>query len=151
MSPYTLATALLLTTASLAHAQADPRHDPRGHNDPMLVACQSVRPGADWVCVNGGWLPPGLAPVTPRVPEVVGPEPRLAAGTFRLGHTYRRDATGTVVYIAAAGQVSNGVAVIAMECLTVAAEDQCYAMNIGRFVVAHALTLGWTDITGEVR
>jgi hypothetical protein len=24
-----------------------------------------VQPGSDWVCVNGGWLPPGLAPAAP--------------------------------------------------------------------------------------
>jgi len=24
--------------------------------------CTTTRPGPDWVCVNGGWLPPGLAP-----------------------------------------------------------------------------------------
>ncbi|HEX3326258.1 MAG TPA: glycoside hydrolase family 3 C-terminal domain-containing protein, partial [Actinomycetota bacterium] len=24
--------------------------------------CSSVQPAPDWVCVNGGWLPPGLAP-----------------------------------------------------------------------------------------
>ena len=31
-------------------------------------SCTSVKPAPDWVCVNGGWLPPGLAPpggVTP--------------------------------------------------------------------------------------
>ena len=33
-----------------------------------------MQPDPTWVCVNGGWLPPGLAPTCP------GPDPFLAIG-----------------------------------------------------------------------
>ena len=28
---------------------------------PSPISCTTIRPGPDWVCVNGGWLPPGAA------------------------------------------------------------------------------------------
>jgi len=34
--------------------------------------CSSAQPAPDWVCVNGGWVPPGMAPTTP-TPGTPGP------------------------------------------------------------------------------
>lgn len=35
------------------------------------VTCSSPQPGANWVCVNGGWLPPGH----PEIPANTTPQP----------------------------------------------------------------------------
>lgn len=48
--------------------------------------CTSIRPGSDWVCVNGGWLPPGLAALfgnisaPPSAPPSVPSQPSSPAG-----------------------------------------------------------------------
>ena len=47
--------------------------------------CQTVRPGFDWVCFNGGWVPLGhpllaTAPISPPVqPTAVAPPPAAPA------------------------------------------------------------------------
>jgi hypothetical protein len=41
---------------------------------PPSSGCSTVQPDPSWVCVNGGWLPPGLAPTCP------GPDPFAAIG-----------------------------------------------------------------------
>ena len=41
---------------------------------PVVSVCTSPRPGADWVCAGGGWLPPGVVPA-PVVPPAVTPVP----------------------------------------------------------------------------
>ena len=41
-----------------APSPAPPSPSP-GPPSPTPAACQTVQPGPDWVCVNGGWLPPG--------------------------------------------------------------------------------------------
>lgn len=42
---------------------------------PQAQGCTSVKPGADWVCVAGGWLPPGAAPQPPSPPVTPPPAP----------------------------------------------------------------------------
>lgn len=112
----------------------------------LADTCPTQNPGPGWVCVNGGWLPPGLAPPvttpTPRPFDTAG----YTGAPFRIGHTYRRDATGVELYIAGMGQLRGGQPVIVAECLTVSDEDQCTAPGIGRFLAANANTLGWTEV-----
>ena len=53
---------------------------------PPPANCQTVRPAAEWVCVNGGWLPPehplviGAAPRPPSAPPVSCPTAQPASG-----------------------------------------------------------------------
>ncbi|MEQ1875592.1 MAG: hypothetical protein ABL958_03035, partial [Bdellovibrionia bacterium] len=45
---------------------------------PAPSACPTVKPGPDWVCVNGGWLPPGhpgIPTLPPTPPPTVQPTP----------------------------------------------------------------------------
>jgi hypothetical protein len=39
----------------------------------VSAQCTSVNPGPGWVCVGGGWLPPGSVPVPPPPPPVQAP------------------------------------------------------------------------------
>jgi beta-glucosidase len=43
-------------------------------------ACPTVQPGPDWVCVNGGWLPPGMGGPAPNPPLPNPPVPIPPAG-----------------------------------------------------------------------
>jgi glucose/arabinose dehydrogenase len=49
--------------------------------------CVTVRPGVDWSCVNGGWLPPGIAPPSggPPAPPPSPPTSPGACTTVRPG------------------------------------------------------------------
>lgn len=47
---------------------------------PVAAQCVTVQPAADWVCVNGGWLPPGYPPVTP-APTPILPSVQPPTGT----------------------------------------------------------------------
>jgi hypothetical protein len=50
------------------------------------ASCRTVQPGSDWVCVNGGWVPPDhpLAPETP-APSPSPPNPPAGCATVRPG------------------------------------------------------------------
>jgi hypothetical protein len=112
-----------------------------------VPACPSVQPSPAFVCVNGGWLPPGH----PGIPKAVepptpppGPTQPVVVG-FRPGTTYRRDATGALLHITSVGALKNGIAVVAAECLNESTQDQCFFAGQGRFILANANTLGWTE------
>jgi beta-glucosidase len=47
----------LAQTVALAGTTTPPSSQPG--------SCATIQPAPDWVCVNGGWLPPGMAPATP--------------------------------------------------------------------------------------
>lgn len=51
--------AMFMASAVMAgtHAAASEHGDMSGE---ISGECSTVRPGPDWVCVNGGWLPPGM-------------------------------------------------------------------------------------------
>lgn len=113
-------------------------------------ACPTVQPSPAFVCVNGGWLPPGH----PGIPVAVDPPapPPVPPGAtqpvvvgFRPGTTYQRDATGVRLHITSVGALKNGIAVVAAECLNESTQDQCYFAGQGRFILANANTLGWTE------
>jgi hypothetical protein len=72
------------------------------------------------------------------------PQPVLAL-QFRVGHTYRRDATGALIHIVGVGPAKNGLAVYAAECLNEATQDQCFFPGQGRLILANANALGWTE------
>jgi hypothetical protein len=49
---------------------------------PSTVSCTTIQPVADWICLNGGWLPPGhpllgsaVTPVTPVTQPPAAPPP----------------------------------------------------------------------------
>lgn len=116
------------------------------------VACPTVKPGPDWVCQGGGWLPPdhpGIppAPAPPTPPAPVPPQGDQAplVPNFQVGHTYRRDATGALIFITGLGVTKSGFAVLAAECLIESNQDQCFFPGEGRFILANASTSGWTD------
>ena len=48
--------------------------------------CTSVQPGPDWICVNGGWLPPGMTPpASQSAPRQAPPSSTVACTTGRPG------------------------------------------------------------------
>jgi hypothetical protein len=57
---------------------------PVGSPSPSPTSCQTIRPGSDWVCVNGGWLPPGSAPAPTPTPTPA-PNPPASCTTIRPG------------------------------------------------------------------
>jgi beta-glucosidase len=57
---------------------------PVGSPSPSPTSCQTIRPGPDWVCVNGGWLPPGAAGVPAPTPTPT-PNPPASCPTVRPG------------------------------------------------------------------
>lgn len=107
-------------------------------------SCTTPQPAPAFVCVKGGWLPPGH-PDIPK-PTTYDPQPDPTAPQFTVGHTYRRDATGTRLHAVAVGQAVTGTLVFAMECLDANPEDLCDFVGQGRFVLAHASRSGWTDL-----
>lgn len=117
----------------------------------LTASCPTVQPGPDWVCQDGGWLPPGHpsivaapAPLPPAPVPPQGAQAPLVPG-FQVGHTYRRDASGALIYITGLVVVKSGYAVLAAECVIESAQDQCFFPGEGRFILAGAPTLGWTD------
>jgi hypothetical protein len=146
-----LAAALILCALpSIASAQYTA--EPRGRNNLTLDACAGVpNPGPGWTCVGGGYLPPGH-PDIPRVPPPVPPS--AGPGTpdqplppnpdgFKVGKTYRRTATGALVFIVSIGQAKNGLFVTTAECLIESVQDQCYYPGDARLILSNANTLGW--------
>lgn len=117
----------------------------------VSVPCMTQDPGAGFVCVSGGWLPPGHpsivaapAPLPPAPVPPQGAQAPLVPG-FQVGHTYRRDASGALIYITGLVVVKSGYAVLAAECVIESAQDQCFFPGEGRFILANASTSGWTD------
>jgi hypothetical protein len=92
------------------------------------ATCPSVQPSPAWVCVGGGWLPPGhpgipappvLVPAPPVEPKV-NPDPY--APRFRVGKRYQRGTTD--VHIAGTGQLIDGTHVLFAVCMAVG--DGCF-------------------------
>jgi hypothetical protein len=132
MTRLMLAAAALLAFATSAHAQSP--------------SCTTPSPGSAWVCVSGGWLPPGH-PDIPSTPKVDAPTPNQPqpAVAFRIGHRYVR--TTTDVYIMGAGQTAEGVNVLFAQCRTVG--DGCYEAGMIRLFLANANAVGWDDRTSS--
>jgi hypothetical protein len=107
-----------------------------------VPVCQPPQPGPLFVCVNGGWKPPGHPDIPPPPP----PPRNAVVLEFKVGHTYQRDATGVQIHIVAVGPSKSGIAVYAAECLTQSNEDQCWYPGAGRFILANAATSGWTEV-----
>mgnify|MGYP000844798409 CR=1 FL=1 len=107
------------------------------------LACTLPAPGPAWVCQDGGWLPPGHPNI--RRPEPPPPPPNPLVVNFRVGGTYRRDATGVRIHITGLGALKDGVAVLAGQCLTESVEDHCLFVGQGRFITANASTAGWSE------
>lgn len=107
--------------------------------------CQTVQPGPTWVCVNGGWLPPGH----PAIPTTATPTPAPAPPTtsvplpkvaFKLGSRYTR---GTAdVRIVGSGQIQ-GAPVLFAYCNEVG--DGCFFQGFIRTFPAYAEAQDWTD------
>jgi len=53
----------------------------------MPRRCTTVRPGSDWTCVNGGWLPPGYPTQGPTSDEGIGSGTGSGAGSTTGGGT----------------------------------------------------------------
>lgn len=53
-----------------------------GGSQPLEASaqCPTVQPGPDWICVNGGWLPPGMTPPAAQ-PSPQAPPPSSVACT----------------------------------------------------------------------
>jgi hypothetical protein len=114
------------------------------------VPCPTPQPapinGQPWVCQDGrGWLPPGH-PNIRKAPEPPPPPPNPLVVHFRVGVTYRRDATGVLLHMVALGPSKSGIAVLAAECLNESTQDQCWYPGAGRFILANAATSGWTEV-----
>lgn len=109
--------------------------------------CTTVQPGPDWVCVDGGWRPANQVPAPVPQPSPVPPTGTQAplVPAFKVGKTYKRDASGALIFILGVGVASNGVAVLATECLNEAVHDQCFFPGQGRILVANASPSGWTE------
>jgi hypothetical protein len=113
--------------------------------------CTTPKPGDGWACIGGGWLPPGHPGIPPPVvappPAPVPPQGTQAplVPAFKVGKTYRRDASGALIFVLGMGVASNGVAVLATECLNEAVHDQCFFPGQGRILVANASPNGWTE------
>ena len=107
--------------------------------------CTTVQPSPAFVCVNGGWLPPGHpnipAPVgeppVPPAPPIDQPAPRRA---FWVGHRYTRGTTD--VRIVGTGQLPEGVAVLFALCNEEG--DGCFFKGMVRMFLANADSTGWT-------
>ena len=65
---------------------------------------------------------------------------------FQLGHTYRRTATGTRIYIMGLGQDVQGFFAYTAQCLDENTEDHCYARGFPLLVYAHLGHIGWEDL-----
>ena len=103
-----------------------------------------------------GWLPPGHPEIPANTTPQPGPAPAPAPAPipppqpnpegFRLGHTYRRTATGTRIYIMSLGQDTRGFFAYTGECLDERTEDHCYGVGWPRLMYAHWSTSGWEDL-----
>ncbi len=66
--------------------QPDASPSPSPSPSPTPTSCTTVQPGPDWVCVNGGWLPPGAAGAPAPVPTPnPTPNPPASCPTIKPG------------------------------------------------------------------
>ncbi len=115
---------------------------------PSLAAaqtCTTPKPGAEWVCVNGGWLPPGH-PGIPQTPATPAPQPPPTNQPtpdlpFFLGHRYTRGTTD--VRIIGTGQFE-GTSVLFAICN--AEGDGCFFKGYIRMFLSNATSKDWTDL-----
>ena len=105
--------------------------------------CTTVQPSPAFVCVNGGWLPPGH----PGIPKVDPPPPVVDPTRFRVGRRYVRtyeSAAPTDLFIAGTGQLPDGNTVLFATCLAVG--DGCFAVNYVRVIPANANANDFTEV-----
>lgn len=80
---------------------------------------------------------PAPAPAPDPTPT---PEPQPLNGInpdgFAVGRVYKREATGTMIYIAGLTTTAEGHLAHAVQCLTVSTEDHCYFVGQGLFYLA---------------
>lgn len=93
-------------------------------------------------------LPPAPAPAPAPDPQ---PAPQPVNGInpdgFAVGRVYKRDATGTLLYITGLTTTAEGFLAYAAQCLTVNTEDHCYFKHQGLFILASYSTSGWSTLT----
>lgn len=118
--------------------------------DAAAQSCTTPQPGPiagqSWVCHNGGWLPPALAPTpaplppapAPAPPTFDQPQPKRA---FFLGHRYTRGTTD--VRIVGSGQMPGGVSVLFALCNEEG--DGCFYQGMIRSFLANADSSDWTN------
>jgi hypothetical protein len=106
----------------------------------LPAACPTVQPSPAFVCVNGGWLPPGH----PDIPVVDVPKPNQPAPAvpFRIGRRYVRGTTD--VFILGAGQLPDGVTVLVAQCREVG--DGCFYAGQLRLFLSNATAADWTEL-----
>jgi hypothetical protein len=129
------AAALVLVAASSSFAQTSP--------------CTTVKPGADWVCIQGGWVPANQVPPTPTV-DVPKPHQPTPDVPFRIGRRYWRNASGvnpTDIYISGAGQLEDGTSVLFAVCRLVG--DGCYSVGEVRLFLSNSSARDWEDRTNS--
>jgi hypothetical protein len=129
------AAAVVLAAASFAEAQA--------------TNCTTVKPGPDWVCVGGGWVPANQAPTPPAV-DVPKPHQPTPDVPFKIGRRYWRNASGvnpTDIYISGAGQLEDGTSVLFAVCRVTG--DGCWEAGQVRLFLANASAKGWEDRTNS--
>jgi hypothetical protein len=112
---------------------------------PPPPACKSVQPSPAFVCVDGGWLPPGHpnipAPAATLPPTYPPPSTDPYAPRFRVGRRYVR---GTAhVFISAAGQLPDGTPVLFAFC--VQAGDGCFTPGYVRLFPIGANAADWNE------
>ncbi len=112
------------------------------------LTCTTPRPGPDWVCVAGGWLPPGHPSVPVTAPAPPPPHQPTPDVPFKIGRRYWRNASGanpTDIYIAGAGQLPDGTSVLFAMCRALG--DGCYEVGQVRLFLANATAADWEDRT----
>ena len=109
--------------------------------------CTTPKPndiaGQPWVCVNGGWLPPGHQDI-PKAPVPDAPPPPIdqpaPKRSFWLGHRYTRGTTD--ISIVGTGQAPKGVNVLFAMCNQLG--DGCVYKGEIRMLLANAESTEWT-------
>lgn len=111
--------------------------------------CMSAQPGSGWVCVNGGWLPPGhpnIPPQTPApAPPTIGssPYPPPPTRVFKVGKRYQRHATD--IYIAGVVMLESGDPALIAQCMAVG--DDCFAVGYIRWYPVNVNAYDWTEVS----
>lgn len=127
---------LLLTVAALLIM---------GVSESAAQTCTTPNPGAGFVCVKGGWLPPGHPDVPKPTTEEPKPDPPQPKRTFWMGHRYTRNASGTPtdISIVGSGQLA-GSPVLFAHCNEVG--DGCFWKGLIRALPANAESSDWTHL-----
>lgn len=122
----------ICATAPATQPVCDPRPDPYREPD-RASACSA------WDREHGTPVPKpgGLPPANYQMPLV--PQ-------FQVGKAYRRDASGSEIFVIAIGAGRAGFALFATECLNESVPDGCFFVGQGRLILANANSLGWTEI-----